>query len=85
LQLTGGPRLSVPQRIGWVSFWARLLAGLGRHLGLGRTRRLGPFLFSLFLFHFFFCFSDLFYIFCIFSSILIQTIFYNLQIIKAML
>jgi hypothetical protein len=85
LQLTGGPRLSVPQRIGWVPFRAWLLAGLGRHLGLGRIRCPGPFLFSLFLFHFFFYFSDLFYIFCLFASILIQTIFYNLQIIKAML
>jgi hypothetical protein len=26
----------VPQRVGWVPFRARLLAGLGRHLGLGR-------------------------------------------------
>jgi hypothetical protein len=52
-----------------VPFRARLLAGLGHHLGLEQIGAPGLFLFSSFLFHFFLCFSDLFYIFCIFASI----------------
>jgi hypothetical protein len=46
----------VPRRIGGVPLRERLLAGLGRHLGLGRIDAPRPFLLSLFVFDFLFCF-----------------------------
>jgi hypothetical protein len=58
LQLTSGPRLSVPRRIGRVSIRAQLLAGLGRSFWPRPNRCLPAF--SLFLISFsffFFCFS----------------------------
>jgi hypothetical protein len=59
----------VPRRVSGGPLRLGGLLGWADYFGLGRILRPGPFLFSLFFFHFFFYLSDLFYIFCIFASI----------------